>query len=634
MCGICGYIDYKGDIKDHILEKMVFSIRHRGPDDKGVDYFQTPLSRVALGHTRLSILDLSKAGHQPMHYENLIIVFNGEVYNFIEIRDELIKKGHHFNSNSDTEVILHSFKEWHTDCVNRFIGMFAFVIYDQTIQKLYMCRDRAGVKPFYYYISSNFMAFASELKPLMAIPQFKRYLSEKSLSTFLKIGHIPGEMCIYKDTYKLDGGCWAEYDIEKKTLRKWCYWNIEDYYSKPKLNISYEDAKKEIKDLFKSAFGYRLVSDVPIGVLLSGGFDSAAVTAILTKELGIMPRTFTIGFHDYINEAPDAEKISGLLGTQHTTYYCTEKDVIELIPKLSQVYDEPFADPSALPSMLVSMVVRKNIPVVLSADGGDEIFAGYDSYERLSSFYPFLEKIPKVVRNHIHIPIKIINRVLPYKNNRAHNFLIKVDETLGAAQLSEKAWYDNRYITNQKLINSIFPQLSNYDYRNVYSNIMACLHTPEYPLIVDWKTRMKDEFLIKVDRAMMAVSLEGREPMLDHRIAEYVAQLPWEYKYKDGVKKRILKDIVYDYLPKKLMDKPKRGFTPPLSKWMRSEVRDYVRSNIEKIDELDIDFNKALLNNMVDSFMNGDESLFKTIWNLVQLSSWNQAYVRKSDLSC
>lgn len=631
MCGICGYIDYKGKIEDHVLEKMVCSIRHRGPDDRGCDFYYLPQAKIALGHARLSILDLSQAGHQPMLFDNLTIVFNGEIYNFKEIRQELIDKGHQFKSNSDTEVILHSFKEWHTECVDRFIGMFAFAIFDKTERKLFLCRDRAGVKPLYYHIDKDYIAFASELKPLIAIPQFKKQLSNKAISTFLKTGFIPGEMCIFENTYKLDGGCWAEYDIEIRKLKKWRYWDIADFYSKPKLNVSYEDAKEEIKQLFKSAFGYRLVSDVPIGVLLSGGFDSAAVTAILTKELGTKLKTYTIGFRDYIDEAPDAEKISEILGTEQTTHYCSKKDIKELVYKLPQVYDEPFSDPSALPSILVSMIVRKSVPVILSADGGDEIFAGYDTYERISVFYPNLEKIPSFLRNHLHKPINAVEKLVPSKSSRTHNFLLMVDETLNSGELSYKIWYDNAFVLSQNIVNSIFPLLRQYDYREVYKSICINAHSPEYALLADWKTKMKDKYLVKVDRAMMSVSLEGREPLLDHRIAEYVAQLPWDYKYKNSEKKRILKDIVYDYLPKELMDKPKRGFMPPLYKWMRDDMQDYVRNRIDDFNLLGLEFNRNALNQTVDRFMGGEYYLWYDVWKIVQLSAWYQEYMNSEN---
>lgn len=630
MCGICGYIDYKGEIEDHVINNMISSIRHRGPDDQGVYVTQCQDARIIMGHVRLSVLDLSPAGHQPMHYNGLTIVFNGEVYNFKEIRNELIEKGHHFVSNSDTEVILHSFKEWHTDCVSKFIGMFAFVIYDYENSKLYLCRDRAGVKPLYYYVSKDLFVFASELKPLMEIPQFKRRVSLKAVSSFLKTGFIPGEMCIFDDTYKLDGGYWAEYNIEQRELKKWKYWNIDDFYAKPKLKITYEDAKDELKKLFKSAFGYRLVSDVPIGVLLSGGFDSSIVTSILTKELGVTPRTFTIGFHDGTDEAPDAEQISAILGTQHTTHYCSEKDIIDFVPLLPDIYDEPFSDASALPSLVVSKIVREEVPVVLSADGGDEIFAGYDWYDRLARYYPYINKMPKYLRHHILRPVNVMNHILPEHFKRTKNLLMRMENMLIYENVTPKIWYDNMSVPNQTLVNTIFPQLVEFDYRLEYEDFHICDKTEEYALLTDWKTRMKDEYLIKVDRAMMSVSLEGREPLLDHRIIEFAAQLPWDFKYKDGIKKRILKDIVYDYLPKSLMNKPKRGFSPPIARWMRNELQDYINGQLELVSSLGIQYNAREFNKIYDRFICGDNNDYYFIWTISQLIAWGQKYTKNN----
>ena len=579
MCGICGYIDHKGAIKRDTLNVMVSSIRHRGPDDNGTSFYESRTAQVGLGHARLSILDLTPLGHQPMEFANLSIVFNGEIYNYKEIRIELEKAGHRFKSNSDTEVILHSFKQWGKACVDRFIGMYAFAIYDKESSKLYLCRDRAGVKPLYYYIDKDVFAFASELKPLMALPFYDRSVRLESLSAFLKVGYVPGEMCIFENTYKLDAGCWLEFDISSRNVCKSKYWDIETYYRKPKLSISYDDAKYQLKELFKSAFGYRLISDVPIGVLLSGGFDSSAVTSILVKELGVTPQTYTIGFQDYINEAPDAEQISKILGTKHETQYCTQDEVKNLISTLPYVYDEPFADTSALPTIMVSQLVKKNVSVVLSADGGDEIFAGYDSYSRMAQVYSRMGLIHQSLR--WNFPWRFLKALIPEGYTKGH---ILIDQLKGSYQdevFTPKSWYDNRWCFNQCVINSINPSLSKYDYRECFRSIKACSDGPEYALVSDWKSQMKDEYLVKIDRAMMSVSLEGREPMLDHRIAEFVAQLPWDFKYKNGNKKRILKDLVYDYLPKEIMDKPKRGFSPPVMHWLRSDLKDYVYDSID-----------------------------------------------------
>ena len=629
MCGICGYIDYECGIAEKTVDRMVESIRHRGPDDHGTAVVDTPHGRVALGHSRLSIQDLSPAGRQPMTFGSLTIVYNGEIYNFGAIRSELAAKGHHFVSESDTEVILHAFQEaGGGNCVHQFIGMFAFAIFDNKEQKLYLCRDRAGVKPLYYHIGRDFFAFGSELKALMAIPRFERRVSDKALSDFLKMGYIPGETAIFEQTYKLDAGCWATVDLRRRSVTTQKYWDIEDFYAKPKLTCTFEEAKTHLRQLFKSAFGYRLVADVPVGVLLSGGFDSTAVAAILTKELGITPRTFTIGFRNYIDEAPDAEAISRILGTAHTTQYCTHDDVKTLVPRLPEVYDEPFADTSALPSLLVSMLVRQHMPVVLSADGGDEVFAGYGGYDRICRLYPKIAQIPPFVRHHFHTPYQVAKALLPPSMGRCHVFLDQLDGAFSEGVLSQKAWYDNRWMWIQHVVDSIAPRLAGYDYRAAYRPCHAASHSPEYALLSDWKTQMKDEYLVKVDRAMMSVGLEGREPMLDHRIAEFVAQLPWEYKYKDGTRKRILRDIVYDYLPKALMDKPKRGFSPPVMQWMRTDLKDYVYDSLSDDQLRQTGFQPRKVKRLLDSFMAGNHHLYNIMWRLVQYENWYRRWIK------
>lgn len=629
MCGICGYIDYKNSIDEGVIYKMVDSIRHRGPNDRGVSFYTTRKALIALGHTRLSILDLSQAGHQPMEYANLSVVFNGEIYNFKEVRLKLQEKGHCFISNTDTEVILHAFHEWKFSCVDHFIGMFAFAIFDKTNESLYLCRDRAGVKPLYYYIGNGIFAFASELKSLMVIPIFKRHINQEALSTFLKLGYIPGNMCIFDCTYKINAGEWLEYKVPSCDIGKIKYWDIESFFQKPKLNISYEDAKSELKQLFKSAFGYRLVSDVPIGVLLSGGIDSSTVVSILVKELGIIPNTFTIGFKNFVDETSDAEQISGLLGTKHVSNYCDLNDVKDLIPKLPLIYDEPFADTSALPTILISQIVKKYVSVVLSADGGDEVFAGYPRYDRMEQFYKRISNIPSTFR--CLIPCHLLEKVMPQRFTKAHMLIEQLQYIYRNKVITTKAWYDNMWNFNQGVINTVAPTLSKYDYRDIFQPFKDSIDSSDYMLMADWKTQMKDEYLVKVDRAMMSVSLEGREPMLDHRIAEFVAQLPWSYKYKKNEQKRILRDIVYDYLPSTLLNKPKRGFAPPIMDWMRNDLKDYVFESLssDKLKSTGFDYDKIL--KILNYFMNGDNHYYNLIWRIVQYQEWINCWCRNNN---
>lgn len=628
MCGICGYIDYKNKIDNSVLPNMVAAIKHRGPDDNGTAFYAIDKYKVALGHARLSILDLSEAGHQPMEFDNLTIVFNGEIYNFREIREVLKDKGHTFHSESDTEIILHAFKEWGAKCVKQFIGMFAFCIYDRNNNRIYLFRDTGGVKPLYYTIDNEFFAFASELKCFMSMPQFQREIDSDALSAFLKVGYIPGDMCIFKSSHKLDAGCWLEYNILSREFIINKYWDVEWFYNKPKLDISYEDAKEELRQLFKSAFAYRLISDVPVGVLLSGGFDSAAVTSILVRELGITPLTFTIGFHNHIDEAPDAEKIASILGTKHTTQYCTENEIKDIIPQLPYVYDEPFADTSALPTILVSKLVKKYVSVVLSADGGDEIFAGYYRHAKLSKIFPMLDLIPKSIRRNSNYPIQVLDKILPECMTKSHIFLTLLENSFAEKDWSYKAWYDSQFMYIQKVVNSINRDLSTFDYRGILRPFVAAAHSPEYALVLDYKTQMKDEYFVKVDRAMMSVSLEGREPLMDRRIIEFAAQLPWEFKYKNTIKKRILKDLVYDYLPKELMDKPKRGFSPPMMKWMRNDLKEYCYNSLSSTNLQDTGFNVNATHHVLKSFMKGNDHFFGLIWRLVQYHYWYDYWIK------
>lgn len=630
MCGICGFVNKELKIEPEVSGRMLSSIGYRGPDDSGFEETIIGSSQIMMGHVRLSILDLSPLGHQPMNYGELSICYNGEVYNFKEIRRELTVLGHSFQSSSDTEVILHSFKEWGANCVEKFIGMFAISILDKMQQKIWLFRDRAGVKPMYYCLNDNVFAFASELKPLMELPSFRRDIDMESLNAFLTMGFIPGDMSIFKSTFKLNAGHWLEYSINEHKIKIEKYWDIEDYFNKPKLEIAYEEAKEELKDIFKSAFSYRLISDVPVGVFLSGGFDSSILCSILTQELGIVPNTFTIGFSDYVDEAPEAEQIAKILGTNHTTRYCTEKDILEFIPSLPIYYDEPFSDTSALPTMLVSKLSGQDVKVVLSADGGDELFAGYSSADHIIKLYPQLHRIPQFVRNHFNIPYVFGRKLFESAAPKYIKFLEAANGTFKEKALSQKSWvmhFDDNY---QSMSNMVNKMCGIYDYKKPYYVINAAQDSPEYVLVSEYKLKMKDMFLTKMDRATMSVSIEGREPMLDHRIAEFVAQLPWEYKYKDGVRKRILKDMVYDYLPKELMDKPKRGFSAPVMKWLKAELKDYVIDNLDIVANLtELGFDKKniwKLHNRFESEMFNNYT-YNMIWRLIQFGAWYKQWM-------
>jgi asparagine synthase (glutamine-hydrolysing) len=635
MCGICGLIDYKTPVTNSIVQGMMKAMTHRGPDDNGVEIFVKPNFSVGLGHVRLSIIDLSELGHQPMNYEDLTIVYNGEVYNYKEIRAELEKVGHRFVSNTDTEVVLHSFAEWGMECVERFIGMFAFAIYSSKENTLYCCRDRAGVKPFFYYIDEKRFVFGSELKCLLSLSDVDKTIDEESLAYFIQLGYIPMDKCILQQGKKLEAGHWLVYDVmtRKMSLKK--YWDIDDFYNRPKLNIGYLDAKEKLRELFVSSFGYRMISDVPVGIFLSGGFDSSLVTAILSKELGIIPKTFTIGFHHGQNEAPDAEEISKFLNTEHQTYYCETEDLKNIIPTLPFYYDEPCSDISAIPTILVSKLSRQKVKVALSADGGDEIFAGYYTYEYISKYYNTLNLFPKFVGRLAGVPYNMLSMIVPQKRSVFQWMLDTItgyykgeDYTVKGLLTNTLNWESNQYKMIRK--NPLYSCSLYFDYIKTHSN------NAEYVMALNFKENMRELLCTKVDRASMASSLEVREPMLDHRIAEFGAQLPLEYKLKGNIKKRILKEIVYDYIPKKIMDKPKRGFYIPLGQWLRTDLKDYVYDNLNKTGLEETEFESGYVLNMLDNYMNKGYHygyMFRgysdLIWRILQYQLWYNMWIKR-----
>ena len=578
MCGSCGVIG--GQPSKEIGLKMVQAMIHRGPDNQSVRVYAD--QTCMLGHARLSIIDLSAAANQPLEYNQYAIVFNGEVYNFREIRQELVAKGHQFQLDSDTEVILHAFAEWGKDCVKRFIGMFAFAILDKEKNTLTLVRDRAGIKPLYYYEKDGTFMFGRELKGLYPYPKFQRIIRKDAVGMYFKYGYVPAPYSIFEDTWKLMPGHVLEYDIVKreKTITK--YWDVMDYYKRPRLTVDYEEAKKELEQILLSAFNYRMVADVPVGVFLSGGYDSALLTTLLQKDRTEKLKTFTIGFEDENwNEAPAARELAERLGTDHTEYMCTQEDCKAIIPELPFYYDEPFADNSAVPTILVSRLARKQVKVALSADGGDETFAGYNRYGGLYGVQKILRLMASVKSRRLsNLGCRIGNVLTPkysflHEKGEAFSKLLAVEPQYRVALTAESGSFST-------LSESVYREICAVD----YPQPMFLLDEREYddPISVatamDYVNYMPDDILVKVDRATMSVSLEGRDPLLDHRIIEYAAQLPVSYKFDNGNKKRIYKDILYQYVPKEMMERPKSGFMMPVDAWLRGDLRYLLEENL------------------------------------------------------
>jgi len=625
MCGISGFIDFTKNSDADLLNQMVSTLNHRGPDDLGGNISDFDTATVGLGQTRLSIIDLSEGGHQPMIYNHLSIVFNGEIYNYQEIKNELLQIGHSFSSESDTEVILHAFEEWGSICVHKFIGMFAFVILDEKLKEITIIRDRAGVKPLFYYWSNGLFLFASELKAFHKHPGFVKEIDEQAVHQYFDFGYIPAPSCIFKNCYKLKPGHILTIEIDTQSINIKKYWDAYDYYRLPKLKISYENAMNEVEKLLVSAFEYRMVADVPVGVFLSGGYDSTTVAAILQhKRANTKIKTFTIGFADGNDEVPYAKEIAKYIGTDHTEYYCTAKEAQDIIPTLPYFYDEPFADSSAIPTMLVSKLAKEQVTVALSADAGDELFAGYKYYKAFQSYIGFFNKIPKFFRKPLSLLVRIVDK-LPFGYDLKNKLNVLADVLFAnSADLAQILHYKyceiNREAIRYLFINKNFVYENKFDdkFVNPTGHLSVALAT-------DYKMYLQNDILVKVDRATMSVSLEGREPLLDHRILEYVAQLPDDYKYGE-VQKRILKDIAYKYVPKTLLDRPKAGFSLPIDDWLKNDLSylmdDYLSDNALMRSGF---FNTTHVQQLKQDFLAGKMHDTSIIWRLLQFQMW---YIR------
>ncbi len=636
MCGIAGFIDFNNSSSQDILKQCTDVLSHRGPDGSGYEFFQHDHCQVGLGHRRLSIIDLSAAASQPMLYKNFSIIFNGEMYNYAEVKIELQKLGHQFITHSDTEVILHAWEQWGTALIDHFIGMFVFIIYDIDKKELICFRDRAGVKPFYYYWEDGLFLFASELKSFHKHPRFKKEIDPQALHQFLQYGYILAPLAIFKNTFKLLPGHYLKLSTIKKEYSIHKYWDVYDHYNKPKLDISEKEAKDHVEKLLVSACQYRMVADVPVGVFLSGGYDSTVVTAILQANQQEKLKTYTIGFFEKDhNEAVYAKKVAEHLKTDHAEHYCTTKEAQEIIPDIPFYCDEPFGDSSIIPTTLVSRLARKEVAVALSADAGDETFAGYNKYPLALYFLRLINMFPPFIKGPV-------GKLLPY----TPDFLLKAISRNSAAPIKKKrlsillqlpkvtACRVNDDLLSQVYTSEQLQQLltdktqqaeSFFTSENMLNPALGEL---DKLLAIDYKTYMPDDILVKVDRAGMSTSLEGREPLLDHRIIEFAAQLPEHLKMKGDNKKYLLKQIVHDYVPKEMMERPKMGFGVPVFDWLRNDLRYYAEEYMN-----DASFEKHGLFKMdgvkhiIQRFYKGDRNYNSLFWYLLMFQMWYKKWM-------
>jgi len=623
MCGILGIVNL--NIKKDILIKMRDLMAHRGPDDSGL--WINKDATVGLAHTRLSILDLSEAGRQPMSdlEEKVWITFNGEIYNFQEIRDDLKKKGYIFRTRTDTEVIINAYKEWGTECVKKFNGMFAFGIYDDINKILFLARDRVGKKPLYYYFSGNNFVFASELKSIYLDKSIPREIDFNAANYYLTFGYIGGEFTIYKKIKKLLPGHALLLDIKNKKLNFWKYWNIRSLAQYNNNIVSEEELLEEFQELFEDAVKIRMISDVPLGAFLSGGVDSSLVVAMMSKISNVPVKTFSIGFDEKkYNELPYADIVAEHFETNHHRFI-VKPDAFEILPKLVRQFDEPFADSSMIPTYYVSKVTRDHVTVVLSGDGGDEVFAGYTQYlGTLGNYYAckflpsFLRKVISKFAEFLPEKVKGKRQLMRLKYEPYRAYIDRISNAYFKINYRSKI-FNNEIIKelNEKFESPEYSRLEFFDYfQNDLVNALS---------FSDYKTYLPDDILVKVDRTSMFVSLEVRAPLLDYRIAEFsFTKIPGSLKLKKFILKYFLKKLAKKYLPEELNINRKQGFAVPVSEWFRGTLRKQVEDILlgNKIEF----FNREFIIKLLKEHNNGINHSGRLFILLVFCLWWREVY--------
>ncbi len=611
MCGIVGFSSPKLQFSESDLNEMTSSISHRGPDADG--FFLSADKTVGLGHRRLSIIDLSTAANQPMFSSDgrYVIVFNGEIYNYKDIERELKIQP---KTSSDTEIILEAFARIGPQCVQMFNGMFAFLIYDMEKGTLYLFRDRLGVKPLYYFQQEGNFAFCSEIKGLLK-PRFikdKVSIFKPAIFSFLHSGYIPGPSTIYHEIKKLPSGCFAV--INHGEIEITSYWKAEEKISAG-IQSDFNSAKKQLDVLLQSSVQYRMISDVPMGTFLSGGIDSSVVTAMAQRLSSKPINTFSIGFnHSKFDESKYARQVATHLGTNHHEFTVTQDDALALIDQMINAYDEPYADSSAIPTMLVSKLARQYVTVTLSGDGGDELFMGYGAYN-------WAKRLNNPWFHHLRKPIRLYLSKCSNKYKRAAEIFNYSDKKRIKSHIFSQEQY---FFSKEELAHLVQPEYkSELLFTEDFSNLNRILSASEQQALFDINYYLKDDLLVKVDIASMQFSLETRTPFLDYRIVEFALNLDERLKRNGNIAKYLLKEVLYDYVPKKLFERPKWGFSIPLSQWLKTDLNYLITKylNEDLIAKAGI-VNPTKSSELVQRFMRGEDHLYNRLWLLILIHKW------------
>ena len=610
MCGITGLVDFRYKSSRQTLRQMYSSLSHRGPDASGEYWKSMPLYQIGLGHTRLSLLDDSALASQPYRWQHWVLVFNGEIYNFREIRLTLQQKGYYFESESDTEVLVKAFDYWGETAVQQLTGMFAFGLYNQENQQLILARDRAGAKPLYVYQSKNIILFGSELKALMAHPDFPKKIQNQSVGLYFQYGYIPSSNCIFEQTQKVLAGQILVIDLPQNTTRTQTYWSILDSFSQP-IDKQFQNESfllHELDQRLDTACQTRMIADHPIGLYLSGGYDSSLVAYYARKHRNFY-KAYCLGFEEnQYNEIPFAQQIAQHLAIPFEGFVLENKESLYLTTQLPDVFDEPFGDSSAVACLALSRRVRSSVKAVVSAEGGDELWAGYHRYTQSLGLFQWIKYAPSSVIRlllkpfHHHKYVKL-RHILKHSQNPMW-VLDALSQTISSSEVS-----------------SLVPDFiasSENTFRKAFPN------DPVHAMLYwDYSQYLVDDLMVKADRTGMAVGLEIREPMLHHPWVEWVSSLPSQYKIKGSEQKYLLKKLAHQKISRTLLDRPKKGFGVPLSKWLRGPLKELTldtltNSSLQQHGLL----STAMVNRSIKRFYEGSDIDTTTLWHLLQFQLW------------
>ena len=652
MCGIAGLWSPSGHFGREqcsaAVRRMTRSISHRGPDDEG--YFEQPESGLYLGHRRLSIVDLSPEGHQPMVSPSgrYVTVFNGEIFNHRRLRPELESHGFTFRGHSDTEVLLAAVEHWGlSGAVERFVGMFALALWDHKAHSLTLVRDRLGIKPLYYGWAGGSFVFGSELKALRQAMKFGNRIDRNAVALYLRHNYIPEPWSIYEGIYKLNPGTWLSLDsatvrrphtpdeLVSRTTTYWSAKNVVERGSDARAATDIGDATERLEELLRDAVGLRMEADVPLGAFLSGGVDSSTVVALMQAQSSRPVKTFSIGFHEAaFDEAPHAKAVAAHLGTDHTELYVTPRETMEVIPKLAGMYDEPFSDSSQIPTYLVCQLARRHVTVSLSGDGGDELFTGYERYFFADQLWKQFSRLPGSLRWTLAHGLRampgasasvmeLLRPLLPrrWRLSNPREKVARLAELLGARspallyRLLVSHWSEPTMLVREAT-EALSPLTDPARQAMLHNDMERMMYT-------DLISYLPGDILTKVDRASMSVALEARVPLLDHRVVELAWQLPMALKVNQGQGKWILRQILFKYVPRELIERPKKGFGIPVGAWLRGPLRDWAESLLDKRRlEADGYLKPEPIRSMWSSHVSGRVDEQYRLWDVLMFQAW------------